>query len=300
MSKLPAFLAFFLGALLSLNAGIPLDQSNPVQVSPGIRGAVQLEIPTVSGFYYQIQISPDLSSGEWDNEGYSVMGTGGTMSVLASTRGWDPVFYRLAEGDPGNVAPQGPQGPMGPQGPQGPEGVQGPQGPQGPAGQDAPVYSASAPITINGDIIGLNAASASGQVLTWDGSHWVAQAPAAPSIAPRNLDNMQPYQVISYIIALQGVYPSRNGIDPFIGEIIMFGGNFAPRGWALCQGQLLPINQYSALFSLVGTYYGGDGRTTFGLPDLRGRVPMGVGNGPGLTPRSWGQKGGVETTTHSH
>lgn len=83
-------------------------------------------------------------------------------------------------------------------------------------------------------------------------------------------------------------------MEPFIGQIIMFGGNFAPRGWALCDGQLLPISQYSALFSILGTFYGGDGRTTFGLPDLRGRVPMHPGNGAGLTQRQLGQKLGAE------
>ena len=82
--------------------------------------------------------------------------------------------------------------------------------------------------------------------------------------------------------------------DPFIGEIIMCGGNFAPRGWALCNGQLLPIAQNTALFSILGTTYGGDGRTTFGLPELRGRVAMHAGSGPGLTPRSLGEKAGVE------
>jgi microcystin-dependent protein len=82
--------------------------------------------------------------------------------------------------------------------------------------------------------------------------------------------------------------------EPFLGEIIMFGGNFAPRGWAFCDGQLLAINSYTALFSILGTMYGGDGRTTFGLPDLRGRVPMHKGNGPGLTPRNLGQKSGSE------
>ena len=86
-------------------------------------------------------------------------------------------------------------------------------------------------------------------------------------------------------------------MDPFLAEIIMFGGNFAPRGWALCNGQLLSIAQNQALFSLLGTTYGGDGRTTFGLPDLRGRVPMHPGNGPGLTDRRLGQKGGTETNT---
>ena len=86
-------------------------------------------------------------------------------------------------------------------------------------------------------------------------------------------------------------------MEPFLAQIIMFGGNFAPRGWAFCDGQLLPISQYSALFSLLGTTYGGDGRTTFALPDLRGRVPMHAGFGPGLTPRTLGQKSGTETNT---
>ena len=86
-------------------------------------------------------------------------------------------------------------------------------------------------------------------------------------------------------------------MEPFIAQIMMFGGNFAPRGWAFCDGQLLPISQYSALFSLLGTTYGGDGRTSFGLPDLRGRVPMHAGFGPGLTPRTLGQKSGTETNT---
>lgn len=77
----------------------------------------------------------------------------------------------------------------------------------------------------------------------------------------------------------------------------MFGGNFAPRGWALCEGQLLPISSHTALFSILGTTYGGDGRTTFGLPDLRGRAPIGNGSGPGLSPRQLGEKGGSETNT---
>lgn len=77
----------------------------------------------------------------------------------------------------------------------------------------------------------------------------------------------------------------------------MFGGNFAPRGWAFCNGQLLPISQNSALFSILGTTYGGDGRTTFALPELRGRFAMHAGTGPGLTPRSLGHKSGTETNT---
>lgn len=84
-----------------------------------------------------------------------------------------------------------------------------------------------------------------------------------------------------------------------LGEIRMFGGNFAPRGWAIANGALLSIEQNSALFSLYGTTYGGDGRTTFGLPDLRGRGVVGVGAGPGLTSRGLGQKFGAESTTLS-
>jgi microcystin-dependent protein len=87
------------------------------------------------------------------------------------------------------------------------------------------------------------------------------------------------------------------GAEPFIGEISMFAGNFAPRGWAFCDGQLLQISENSALFSLLGTYYGGDGRTTFGLPDLRGRVAIHAGQGPGLTNRAQGSKGGTESVT---
>jgi microcystin-dependent protein len=86
-------------------------------------------------------------------------------------------------------------------------------------------------------------------------------------------------------------------MDPFIGQIIMFAGNFAPRGWALCDGQLLPIAQNTALFSILGTTYGGDGRTTFGLPDLRGRVPVHPGQGSGLSPYTLGQTAGSETVT---
>lgn len=77
----------------------------------------------------------------------------------------------------------------------------------------------------------------------------------------------------------------------------MFAGNFAPRGWAFCDGQLLAVSQNDALFSLLGTIYGGDGRTTFGLPDMRGRIPIHAGAGPGLSPRRLGAKGGAEKVT---
>jgi microcystin-dependent protein len=96
--------------------------------------------------------------------------------------------------------------------------------------------------------------------------------------------------------------------DPYIGEIRMFGGNFAPLGWAFCDGQILPIAANDALFNLIGTTYGGDGVTTFALPDLRGRAPIHMGTGPGLSGRVIGESFGVESVTlttntlpqHSH
>jgi microcystin-dependent protein len=96
--------------------------------------------------------------------------------------------------------------------------------------------------------------------------------------------------------------------QPYIGEIRMFGGNFAPAGWALCDGSLVAIAENTALFTLIGTTYGGDGQATFGLPDLRGRIPIHMGQGSGLSSRQIGENGGSESVTltpaqlanHSH
>jgi microcystin-dependent protein len=96
--------------------------------------------------------------------------------------------------------------------------------------------------------------------------------------------------------------------DPFVAEIRIFPFNFAPKGWAWCNGQLMPISQNTALFSLLGTTYGGDGKSTFGLPELEGRTPMHPGQGPGLSLHDLGEGGGTETVTllqsempvHSH
>jgi microcystin-dependent protein len=96
--------------------------------------------------------------------------------------------------------------------------------------------------------------------------------------------------------------------DPFIGEIRMFAGNYPPKDWAFCDGSLLAIRQYTALFSILGTNFGGDGRVTFGLPNLKDRVPMHWGHGNGLASRSLGETGGEATVTltteqmpaHSH
>jgi microcystin-dependent protein len=95
---------------------------------------------------------------------------------------------------------------------------------------------------------------------------------------------------------------------PFIGQVMLVAGNYAPNGWLRCDGQLLPISQYETLFALIGTTYGGDGQNTFAVPDLRGSVPLHAGQGPGLTSRGLGEVGGSETVTlhegllpaHSH
>ena len=96
--------------------------------------------------------------------------------------------------------------------------------------------------------------------------------------------------------------------DPFVAEIRIFPFNFAPKGWAWCDGQLMPLSQNTALFSLLGTTYGGDGKSNFALPDLQGRAPMHPGQGPGLSPHDLGESGGSDTVTllqseipsHSH
>jgi microcystin-dependent protein len=134
-------------------------------------------------------------------------------------------------------------------------------------------------------------------LMSYDGANWVSRNALIQNAgASQAQNNMQPYLGIYHVIALQGLWPSRNS-EPFLGEIMMVGFNFAPRGWAMCDGQLMLISQNSALFSLLGITFGGDGRTVFGLPDLRGRTAIHPGTGPGLSNRRLGAKGGSETNT---
>lgn len=102
---------------------------------------------------------------------------------------------------------------------------------------------------------------------------------------------------LTWVAALVAATPAQAQSEPFLGQIACAGFNFAPRGWALLDGQLLSIAQNTALFSLLGTQYGGDGRTTFALPDMRGRAMLDQGQGPGLTERYMGEKAGTETNT---
>ena len=109
-------------------------------------------------------------------------------------------------------------------------------------------------------------------------------------------------KMVAYLSAGAALYcvgsqsASACGAQPFLGDICAFAFNFCPQGWAEADGQLLPISQNTALFSLLGTFYGGDGKSTFALPDLRGRVPVGMGQGPGLSNYLIGQVFGAETT----
>ncbi len=196
-------------------------------------------------------------------------GPKGDAGVMGST---GPVGATGMTGPKGDVGARGGIGPVGATGMMGPTGAQGPKGDTGATGLNGGtiVYTGVAPIIVDNT-----------------NSTISFQQPA--------LDNMQPSLALNYICALQGIYPSRNWSEATLGQVSLFAGNFAPRGWALCNGQLLPIAQNAALFSLLGTIYGGDGRTTFALPDLRGRVVMGAGNGPGLSPRRVGERLGQET-----
>jgi microcystin-dependent protein len=166
-----------------------------------------------------------------------------------------------ADGAPGATGDTGPQGP---QGDPGAQGLQGDTGPQGPAG------SVPAATDANG--------------------------------GGQTLNNMQPNVALTCIIAVQGALPFRTGDPPtasFLGEVKWFAGNYAPAGWALCDGQLLDLNQNVALFAVLGTIYGGDGRTTFGLPDARGRSMLHQGTGSGLTERRLGSAFGTEVETQT-
>ena len=228
------------------------------------------------------------------------------------------------QGDPGMDGATGAIGATGPQGDQGPQGDAGPAGPtqtislksdtlvlsdgggQVKLAMDS-LLNLTTPLVINNDTLMIDTTDVlPGQLLSFDGTHWVAAnavvgfhthtATASLSGGNQSFNIRQPWQAINYIIAIQGLFPSRSS-EPLLAQIVLFGGNFAPRGWAFCDGQLLAISSNTALFSLLGTNYGGDGRTTFGLPDLRGRTPIGPRSGPGLSTFREGQRGGSEFST---
>lgn len=159
---------------------------------------------------------------------------------------------------------------------------------------------AGAGISITDNNVSIADGKTINNVKVWDGSSWVNKAVSVSSGTVGNgqaFNHRDPYLGLSYQIALRGIYPSRNGADPFVGEIMLFAGSYAVNGYALCEGQLLLIQAYQLLYTVLGTTYGGDGVTTFALPDLRSRTPVHAGQGPGLSPIQLGEKSGSENVT---
>jgi len=155
----------------------------------------------------------------------------------------------------------------------------------------------------SGDAMILNKPSTSGirapvnpaanSLICFDGTNWVAKTLSIVNAGSgAGINNYQPYLTIRYCMALSGIFPARNSSEPHIGEICMFPYDFDPRFFASCNGQLMAINTNQALFSLLGTYYGGNGVQNFALPDLRGRASFLYGSGPGLSTYSLGQTAG--------
>lgn len=230
----------------------------------------------------------------------------GTFLLVVSTNAYSQASFPVSLGVSGPVGPQGPAGPMGAPGMPGPMGLPGPMGMTGPAGPQG-ATGATGPMGPMGPMGLPGAPGATGPAGATGATG--PQGPAGPMGPIGNIGDPGPQGPVGpmgpqgpvapavqyltqgertsgtpavlglhYIIALEGVFPSRDGgsmaSDPMIGEVRLFAGTFAPSGWAFCQGQLLSISQNVALFSLLGTTYGGDGRVTFALPDLKVAVPM--------------------------
>lgn len=160
-------------------------------------------------------------------------------------------------------------------------------------------FTAKTPLAVSANVVSINPGTASGDLITWDGTNWVNAQPA-PLHFSHTADNRQPYLALNYCISLFGIFPSQNdAAQPFVGEIFLLGCNFAPLGWAFCDGQLLSIAENTTLFQLIGTTYGGDGQNTYGLPDLRGRLPIHQGNN-GFSNYIIGQAAGTEQKTFTH
>src|SRR5258708_504680 len=141
-------------------------------------------------------------------------------------------------------------------------------------------FTAKAPLSVASNQVSINPGTTAGDLITWDGNNWVNTQPAVQHFS-YTLDNLQPYLAVNYCISLFGTFPSQNdAAAPFVGEIFIMGCNFAPFGYAFWNGQLLAIADNNVLFQLIGTTYGGDGQTTFALPDLQGTVALHQGPAP--------------------
>lgn len=159
--------------------------------------------------------------------------------------------------------------------------------------------TAKAPLAIATNTVKINAGTAAGDLLTWDGVNWVNKQPALQHFSFQ-IDNRQPWAVVNYNLSLFGIFPSQNdATQPFVGEVFIMGCNFTVNGYQACNGALLSIATNVVLFDLIGTTYGGDGVSTFAVPDLRGRIPIAQGSN-GISNYIIGQTGGQETNTFAH
>ncbi len=159
------------------------------------------------------------------------------------------------------------------------------------------LYSLSSGNSSGGES-GFPANAANGDVVSYDGTNWIASSLAIANAGDANpFSVMQPSLALTYCISTSGTYPQRNSSDPLIGEIAIFPYDFVPVNWLPCDGRTLSTSSYTSLYSLLSTIYGGNGITTFRLPDLRGRTVVGVGQGSGLSNYYLGQQVGSETQT---
>jgi microcystin-dependent protein len=158
----------------------------------------------------------------------------------------------------------------------------------------------AAPLGVATNKVSINPGTATGDLITWDGNNWVNMQPA-PLHFNFTVENRQPYLAVNYCISQFGIFPSQNDAsEPFVGEIFIMGCNFPPLGFASCNGQLLAISENEVLFTLIGTTYGGDGQTTFALPDLRGRLAIHQGQSAGTSNYIIGEQIGAEQKTIAH
>jgi microcystin-dependent protein len=281
-----------------------LIYSESHQAKTNEQGLVSLSIGTglTSDDFEQI----NWSLGDVKLEVYTDFGSG--LDLIGSTH-FQSVPYALHALSAQNPGPEGPAGPVGERGPEG-RGVVQAKVVNGrlildysdSTSEDVGMVEsttsleASGALEINEGKIGLKAGT-EGDFLIYHNGNWISKnITLSATGGSQAFSILPPYVGVGYYIALQGVFPSRNmSYEPYIGSIAIFAGGFAPRYWASCDGQLMAINQNTALFSILGTTFGGDGRVTFALPDLRGRVIRGIGQGPGLSPVSWGEVSGRET-----
>ncbi len=236
------------------------------------------------------------STGSTGNSGST--GLIGTTGSIGSTGITGNTGSTGPTGDTGITGSIGSTGSTGSTGKTGSTGITGSTGSNGSTG-DIGSKGSTGSTGLTGATGAFGVTGTNGQILSYNNNNWVATDISTGNVGGGlPVNNMQPSLVLNYQIAMWGIFPSRNGVEPFIGEIMLCGFNFEAQDYAFCNGQLVSISSNSALYALLGTTYGGNGLQTFGLPDLRGRVPIHFGQGSGgLSNRNLGEVLGAESNT---